>query len=720
MALRASSTIGHLKAACFFTLALAAGCSSAAPPQGQESTGSVRSAYSCNAPNEICYAGGPLMTGAIHIYFIWYGTWASAEQDVAVAFAANVGSSSWWSIVQSYSDSQGVSVGTVTYTSSTSVSASPPSSDYVAVVTNAITSGALPLDAQGLYVVMGASGTNFGDFAGIHGNTNVSGTDVKFAAINPFASNGGVDFGSVIDCQVNTLSHELGEAATDADPWSGWSTDQPGWSGVSGEMGDLCESGVGQTYELWNGASANAHFYDHDYLLQAIWVNGGGGYCATARWPDEGKACSGGGDCPTTQRCQAGTCAMPSCTDGARDGDEGDVDCGGSCAAKCARGQACHSTADCLGSPFTHGPQLGKMCLYGVCGGSCSDGVKDGDETDVDCGGSCSLCANGAACLRDVDCSSASCAFGLCVAQSCSNGVTDTRNGETDVDCGGTHCAACANLKRCKTNSDCQSGTCGVGVLVCEASTCIDGVKDGTESGVDCGGGSCSPCGVGGGCRVYRDCVGRGACVAGTCNAPTCSDGITNGNEPSTDCGGGSCPTCPAGRLCKVNADCQSNYCIVGGALPGCQAASCTDGVKDGDEVDVDCGGTACPACANLKQCASNGDCQSGFCSGGLCVATSCTNDVKDGSETGIDCGGGVCAQCALGGGCVSATDCSGGAACILGSCATPTCSDNVRDGRETDIDCGGGVCPACGASRGCSVGKDCASGTCTASTCAQ
>jgi hypothetical protein len=49
--------------------------------------------------------------------------------------------------------------------------------------------------------------------------------------------------------------------------------------------------------------------------------------------------------------------------------------------------------------------------------GSCSNGVKDGNETDVDCGGSCAACANGRACLANADCQSARCVNGVCQAQ---------------------------------------------------------------------------------------------------------------------------------------------------------------------------------------------------------------------------------------------------------------------------------------------------------------
>jgi hypothetical protein len=49
--------------------------------------------------------------------------------------------------------------------------------------------------------------------------------------------------------------------------------------------------------------------------------------------------------------------------------------------------------------------------------------------------------------------------------------------------------------------------------------TCDDGLANGDEDGVDCGGGACAPC------------------------VPTCHDGVQNGGEAGVDCGG-PCPYC--------------------------------------------------------------------------------------------------------------------------------------------------------------------------------
>jgi hypothetical protein len=51
-----------------------------------------------------------------------------------------------------------------------------------------------------------------------------------------------------------------------------------------------------------------------------------------------------------------------------------------------------------------------------VSSGSCSDGVKNGSETDVDCGGTCGACPIDSACAQSSDCKNAKCVMGLCTA----------------------------------------------------------------------------------------------------------------------------------------------------------------------------------------------------------------------------------------------------------------------------------------------------------------
>lgn len=106
-------------------------------------------------------------------------------------------------------------------------------------------------------------------------------------------------------------------------------------------------------------------------------------------------------------RCTTGT--FDRCFDRVRDGDESDVDCGGSCGA-CPGAAMCGDGADC---------QTGS-CDAGTCRAPrCTDGIKNGYESDIDCGGTCSGCAAGQACGYSVGGFDFDCASGNCTARIC-------------------------------------------------------------------------------------------------------------------------------------------------------------------------------------------------------------------------------------------------------------------------------------------------------------
>ena len=147
---------------------------------------------------------------------------------------------------------------------------------------------------------------------------------------------------------------------------------------------------------------------------------------------------------------------------------------------------------------------------------------------------------------------------------------------------------------------------------------CQDQVKDVDETDVDCGGAACPGCDTGKVCGVDGDCASQ-KCNAQTklCNAPACPDGIKNGSETDIDCGGASCPKCADGKGCKVAGDCANAVCL--GSPLACQPASCNDNATNGTETDVDCGGSNCQPCALAKGCKANADCSSGVCTGNQC-----------------------------------------------------------------------------------------------------
>jgi hypothetical protein len=97
------------------------------------------------------------------------------------------------------------------------------------------------------------------------------------------------------------------------------------------------------------------------------------------------------------------------------------------------------------------------------------------------------------------------------------------KNGqETDVDCGGMNCAPCAPKQHCKVNADCDSVICDTTTKLCDAASCSDAVQNQGESDVDCGGGACARCAVNHKCRVADDCASS-VCQAKLCvpAAPT-------------------------------------------------------------------------------------------------------------------------------------------------------------------------------------------------------
>ena len=97
---------------------------------------------------------------------------------------------------------------------------------------------------------------------------------------------------------------------------------------------------------------------------------------------------------------------------------------------------------------------------------------------------------------------------------------------------------------------------------------------------------------------------------------------------------------------------------------------ACEDGVRSGMESDVDCGAVCTNRCSVGQGCGTGADCQTTFCNTGssTCVATSCEDGVRSGDESDVDCGG-SCAPCALGAACTRTADCAGTAACVGTAC---------------------------------------------------
>ncbi len=172
--------------------------------------------------------------------------------------------------------------------------------------------------------------------------------------------------------------------------------------------------------------------------------------------------------------------------------------------------------------------------------------------------------------------------------------------------------------------------------------TCEDGLKNGIEEGVDCGGicPACSTCN-----DTIQNQGEEGIDCGGPCPdpCPSCTDNIKNQNESDIDCGG-ECSACPGGKSCLKNLDCESLRCD----YMVCTLANCSDSIKNQNEESIDCGGPCTKLCGNCSDGIQNRG-EDGIDCGGRCEpCAKCDDGIKNDDERLVDCGGN-CKKCEVG-----------------------------------------------------------------------
>lgn len=171
--------------------------------------------------------------------------------------------------------------------------------------------------------------------------------------------------------------------------------------------------------------------------------------------------------------------------------------------------------SESTGGESTAGSGSGAAGATQPAGGSNGEGGEpSGTEctTVADCSNALSACSIPAcvegACVvtpapEDTVCEDGRCdADGRCLADTCDSEQKD--GDETGVDCGGS-CALCPDGEGCGSGTDCLSGVCKD--AKCQASACTDKVQNGSETGIDCGGSCPLKCALGQGCAETTDCA---------------------------------------------------------------------------------------------------------------------------------------------------------------------------------------------------------------------
>jgi len=254
------------------------------------------------------YYGGPIMSGtANNIYIVYYGNWTSGDKRIINSWATNIGASPLYNANTTFYDNASpnnfiqpvVGFNFVTHTCNDLYSLGKHLNDanIQTIVANAISSGCLPNDVNGIYFVLtyvdvmeSAFGGAFCTlFCGYHtfSNTIVAGEDIKYSFVgNPAKCPSGCDGNVAVygdktspnqdvgaDGAVSIMFHELSESVTDplvtSTAYSAWG------AGTCGENGDCCNFTFGPTSTGTN--SKGTYHYNQTiggrrYLLQEMFA----------------------------------------------------------------------------------------------------------------------------------------------------------------------------------------------------------------------------------------------------------------------------------------------------------------------------------------------------------------------------------------------------------------------------------------------------------------
>jgi len=238
------------------------------------------------------YHGGPVMTGPVRLYVIWYGAWARKTRRRAIItdFLTHLAGPRF-AINQTYPDASGATV-------SNSVTLAGQWFDHgsvgkrqvtdtaiSAIVASALAERRLPADPQGIYLVLTSTEVDKTGFltryCGWHSHGRWGATSIKFVLVGdpsgprlrrcaPQGVGPNGDPGA--DAMVNVLAHEIDETVTDPE-FTGWFDD------AHEENADRCSWSYGTSYRV-RRAKANIRLGRRHFYVQTNWVNDTGAGCA--------------------------------------------------------------------------------------------------------------------------------------------------------------------------------------------------------------------------------------------------------------------------------------------------------------------------------------------------------------------------------------------------------------------------------------------------------
>ena len=344
-------------------------------------------------------------------------------------------------------------------------------------------------------------------------------------------------------------------------------------------------------FVLFSGCAIIASV-DRDAIEGSSTSTGGGGVGGEG---GGAGGCTAAGDCGEDSQCQSFSCDSGMCS-------ETNVEAGTACTDD--GGEVCDGNGNCVVR-------------------TCMDTMKNGDETDVDCGGAeCPPCADGLICNQASDCESANCADNVCCDTPCDEA-----------------CDVCSAAAGAATDGTCETAAQGAD----GDPSCAPYVCDGTDT-------TCPNS-----CTDPSECASGMNCVDGFCCDEACAT---------------ACRSCAAIDTAGSDGTCGN---VMAGLDP-------TGDCMAGQEL---CNGMGMCAKLNGQTCMMASECLSGSCVDGFCCDTACAGDCQAcdllGSEgtCGVALDGTMCTQ--------NANFCDGVEACMAGVCTSP---GDPCDGADGDGDC--------------------------------
>ena len=418
---------------------------------------------------------------------------------------------------------------------------------------------------------------------------------------------------------------------------------------------DLCTGNVPSNPNTMSGAACNQ---------AGGTVCNGSGACV---------ACITASTCPAAaNECQVATCTMGACGIAfVPAGTNATTQVAGDCHVnKCDGAGNIGNLVDNADLPNDNNPCTNDVCTAGVASHtSAPGGTTCGAGQVCNATGSCTGCVTAASCPGpNNECQTQTCTAGVCGTNFTAAGTATTA--QTAGDCKKNTCNGAGaivptndNLDVPVDNNQCTSDVCNTGSP--SNPPAASGLACSQMGGTVCNGNSvCVQClaasacpGVDTDCKV-RTCSPVGACGFANTAAGTVTTAQTAGDCQETQCNGnGATMSVAKNTDLPVDANqCTDNVCTAG--VPSnpntMSGAACSQ-----------MGGVVCSGTGTCVACVTGAQCTSGVCTNNVCQAPSCTDGIMNGAETGLDCGG-TCLKCL-------------GAACTLANeCSSATCTGNV------------------------------------------